>query len=166
MPEEAEMPAGRGELNPAFYKPIVRALRDGPRRVGDLLDLPEVEGRRDNPAELIGVLVGLEIAEPALRPGAEPGSAAIRFNRLAARRLSMTEPLGRGLGIASHRLGTGLFTSLGDLVVMERLMAGDTGLDEIMGALRDRTSQPERLREVVEHSLSVRMPLLRAAGVF
>ena len=47
-------------------------MADGPRRVGDLLELPEVEGKRDNPAELVGMLVGVGLAEPALRPGVEP----------------------------------------------------------------------------------------------
>ena len=54
----------------------------GPRRVGDLLAVPDLEGRRDNPAELIGILVGLDLAEPAARPGAEPTPQALRFNRV------------------------------------------------------------------------------------
>ena len=72
MPYEVEMPAGQAALNKAFYGPIAEAMAQGPRRVGDLLALPDLEGRRDNPAELIGILVGLDLAEPALRPGAEP----------------------------------------------------------------------------------------------
>ena len=106
LPLEAEMPAGRAELNPKFYRPIVDALADGPRRIGDLLQLPEVEGKRDNPAELVGILVGSELAEPAARPAAPPSAAAQRFNRVAARRLMQTEPISRPVGVASHRLGT------------------------------------------------------------
>ena len=44
-----------------------QAMATGPRRVGDLLALPGPGGRRDNPAELVGMLVGLDLAEPALR---------------------------------------------------------------------------------------------------
>ena len=75
MPYEADMPAGRAALNRSFYGPITEAMAAGPRRVGDLLALPDLEGRRDNPAELIGILVGLDLAEPAARPGAEPTRA-------------------------------------------------------------------------------------------
>ena len=82
MPYEAEMPAGRAALNRSFYGPITEAMATGPRRVGDLLALPDLEGRRDNPAELIGILVGLDLAEPAARPGAEPTPQALRFNRV------------------------------------------------------------------------------------
>ena len=49
MPFEADMPAGRAALNRAFYGPIAEALAAGPRRVGDLLELPNLEGQRDNP---------------------------------------------------------------------------------------------------------------------
>ena len=93
LPLEAEMPAGRAELNPKFYRPIVGALADGPRRVGDLLQLPEVEGKRDNPAELVGILVGSELGRAGVAPGrSRRPPAAQRFNRVAARRLMQTEP--------------------------------------------------------------------------
>ena len=82
MPYEADVPAGRAALNRSFYGPITEAMATGPRRVGDLLALPDLEGRRDNPAELVGILVGLDLAEPAARPGAEPTPQALRFNRV------------------------------------------------------------------------------------
>ena len=62
-------PAGRAELNRAFYGPITEALAAGPRRVDDLLNCPTLEGKRDNPSELIGILLGLDLAEPAYGPG-------------------------------------------------------------------------------------------------
>jgi hypothetical protein len=74
MPYEAEMPAGQAALSRSFYGPITEAMATGPRRVGDLLAVPHLEGRRDNPAELIGILVGLDLAEPAARPGASSAS--------------------------------------------------------------------------------------------
>lgn len=165
MPREAAMPAGSAELNQAFYQPIVQALRDGPRQVGDLLELPDVEGRRDNPAELVGVLVGLDFAEPAARPMAGPGDAALRFNRMMMQRLLKSEPLGRTVGIASHRLGTGLHASLCDLLVVHRLLEGDTDVDAMMQRLADRSADPSRLREALENSLNERMPMLRSAGL-
>ena len=84
-----------------------QAMTAGPRRVGDLLALPDLEGRRDNPAELIGMLVGLDLAEPAARPGAEPTPQALRFNRVTLANLSAHResraPDRRGEPRAGHR---------------------------------------------------------------
>ncbi|HYM29529.1 MAG TPA: class I SAM-dependent methyltransferase, partial [Steroidobacteraceae bacterium] len=124
MPFEADMPAGRAALSQGFYGPIARALADGPRRVGDLLELPTLEGRRDNPAELIGILVGLDIAEPALRPGAAPTQQAQRFNKVTMAKLLHTENLGRPIAAASHALGTGAPCTLFDLYVADRVQQG------------------------------------------
>jgi len=165
LPLDAEMPAGRAELAKEFYQPIAQALRDGPRRVKDLLALPDVEGRRDNPAELVGVLIGLAFAEPASRPAAGPGAAAQRFNRCMMQRRLPLEPLGTPVGIASERLGTGMHTALCDLLVMERLQAGDADVDAMLRELAEHTLDPDRLREALERSMRVRMPLLRAAGL-
>ena len=57
------MPAGRAALNRAFYGPITQAMAAGPQRVGDLLELPNLEGQRNNPGELIGILVGLKMSQ-------------------------------------------------------------------------------------------------------
>jgi len=166
LPLEAEMPAGRAELNPKFYRPIVGALADGPRRVSDLLQLPEVEGKRDNPAELVGILVGSELAEPALRPDAAPSAAAQRFNRVAARRLMQTEPPSRPVGVASHRLGTAAPAAVLDLVVMDRVLEGG-GVDDVMQFFNktNTVSDETRLRAIVTSSIEDRLPRLRASGV-
>jgi SAM-dependent methyltransferase len=166
LPREVEMPAGHAELNQGFYRPIVEALSSGPRRIGDLLALPEVEGKRDNPAELVGILVGLDIAEPMLRPGTGPGETALRFNRLAANRLLQTEPLGKVVGVACEALGTGMHTLLCDLVVIDRMQLGDADLDALVRTLGPRSADPEKLREVLQESLERRIPLLKTAGVF
>jgi hypothetical protein len=107
MPFEADMPAGRAGLSRTFYGPITEAMALRPRRVGDLLALPDLDGKRDNPAELIGILVGLDVAEPAARPGAAPGAQALRFNRVTTDTLGRTENFGRPLAAASYALGTG-----------------------------------------------------------
>src|ERR1700722_15116457 len=64
LPESVATPAGRAELNKEFYQPIVKALSTRPGRVGDLLQLPDLVGRRDNPAELISILIGADMVEP------------------------------------------------------------------------------------------------------
>jgi SAM-dependent methyltransferase len=168
LPLEAEMPAGRAELNPSFYQPIVRALADGPRRVGDLLQLPEVEGKRDNPAELVGILVGAELADLALRPDAQPSPAAQRFNRVAARRLVKTESLQRPLGAASYRMGTGAPASVLDMVVLDLTLEGQGSIDDILRFLEGviTVTDEARLRTVLEACILTRLPRLLAAGVF
>lgn len=165
LPTEAEMPAGQAELSQGFYRPIVRAMRDGPRRVGDLLQLPEVEGRRDNPAELIGVLAGLGFAEPAIRPAAEPGAEAVRFNRLVIEKMVSSDSLARTVGAASFRLGGGMSIPLGDLMVVDSLIQGSKDIEPLMQAYGGRAPDPDKLREVLERSLRERVPLLRAAGL-
>jgi SAM-dependent methyltransferase len=169
MPYEADMPAGKAALNRSFYGPITEAMAAGPRRVGDLLALPNLEGRRDNPAELIGLMVGLELAEPAMRPGAEPTPQARRFNRVAAARLSRSDPLGRPAAAASHALGMGAPCTLMDLFVMERVQAGD-GEANIDDWVRGVGASPDdeiatRLRQEFGKALRVKLPILRAQGV-
>jgi SAM-dependent methyltransferase len=170
MPFEAEMPAGRAALSRGFYGPITHALAAGPRRVGDLLALPEIEGRRDNPAELIGILVGLDIAEPALRPGAVQPAAALRFNRATTAKLMRTENLGRPIAAASHALGTGAPCTLFDLYVLERVQQGEgeAHIDEwvaFLGSNLDGEGR-DKLRDVFGRCLRDKLPGLRAAGVF
>jgi SAM-dependent methyltransferase len=169
MPFEADMPAGRAGLSRSFYGPITEALAAQPRRVGDLLALPDLDGKRDNPAELIGILVGLDVAEPAARPGAAPGEQAMRFNRVTTETLGRTENFGRPLAAASYALGTGAPATLFELYTIDRLLSGDSERN-IEDWVRDIGSNLDdegrgKLRQVFERSLRVRLPILRAQGV-
>jgi hypothetical protein len=169
MPFEVEMPAGRATLSPGFYGPITKALAAGPRRVGDLLALPTLEGKRTNPAELVGILVGLDLAEPALRVGAAPMAQALRFNRTTAANLVRTENLARPVAAASHALGTGAPCSLFDLYVLDRVLLGEgeAKIEEWvshLGANLDEERR-DRLRDVLSRCLRVKLPILRASGV-
>ena len=169
VPFEAEMPAGRATLSRSYYGPITEALVAGPRRVGELLSLPTIEGRRDNPAELIGILVGLYLAEPALRSRVEPDRQAQGFNRMTSANLMRTENLARPIAAATATLGTGAPCTLLDLYALERVLEGD-GEDRIDDWVRDlgaRLNEEEqgKLREALGRCLHVRVPILRAVGV-
>ena len=169
VPLQAEMPAGNAELSPKFYRPIANAMASGPRRVDDLLTLPGLEGKRDNPAELTGVMVGLGLAEIALRPGAEPSPQAARFNRLMTAELSRTENPGREFAAATNILGAGATCSLFDLYVLERTQDGE-GEDQIDDWVRHVGGNANdeargKLREVLTRCLRVRVPVMRAQGV-
>jgi SAM-dependent methyltransferase len=170
VPYEADVPAGRAALNRNFYGPITAAMTAGPRRVGDLLAVPDLEGRRDNPAELIGMLVGLNLAEPAARPGAEPTPQALRFNRVTLANLRRTENLGRQIAAASHALGTGAPCTLFELHVIERIQAGDSeaNIDDWVRDIGVNLDDAGRgnLREVFVKAFHVRLPILHAQGVF
>ncbi|HTW70442.1 MAG TPA: class I SAM-dependent methyltransferase [Acetobacteraceae bacterium] len=167
LPLEADFPAGKGELNPKFYQPVARALADGPRRVGELLQLPDIEGRRNNPAELVGILVGAALADPVLRPSAPPSPAASRFNAMAARWLMQIEPPDRPMAAASHRAGTPVPASVLDLVVLERSMASEGDMEalvrHVMGIAK--VTDEAKLREALASSIDTRLARLRAAGV-
>jgi SAM-dependent methyltransferase len=169
MPYEADMPAGRAGLNRAFYGPLTEAMAAGPQRVGDLLALSDLDGKRDNPAELIGMLVGLDVAEPAARPGAAPTEQALRFNRVTTEILGRTENFGRPLAAASYALGTGAPATLFELHAMNRLLSGDTEaqLDDWVHDIGVNLDDEGRgkLRQVFERALHVRLPILRAQGV-
>ena len=170
MPYEANVPAGQAALNRSFYGPITQALAKAPRRVGELLAIPDLDGRRDNPAELVGMLVGLELAEPALRAGAEPTPQALRCNRAMLASLGRTESFGRPLAAASHALGAGAPCTLFDLYVIDRLQAGEDGAQmdawiSDLGSNLDENGQG-RLRETFVRALRTRLPILRAQGVF
>jgi len=167
MPREGNFPAGKAELNPKFYQPVARALANGPRRVRDLLQLPEIEGKRDNPAELIGVLVGAALADVALRPDAPPSAVARRFNRMAARWLRPIEVPDRPMAAASYRLGMPAPASVLDLTVLEYTMAGEGTVEALMRCFATvaTINDEAKLGEVLSAAIENRLPRLRAAGV-
>jgi SAM-dependent methyltransferase len=166
LPLEVEVPAGQAQFNAAFYKPIVQMASRGAARVGDLLALPDVDGRRDNPAELLGMLVGVNLAYPVLRPGADPEPGAMRFNHVACRRLARSEALSRTVGLASHRLGNGAQGSLLDMLVLDQVQEGRAEIEGLLQLISPPPEGVEKVRAALEHSLKRRMPILRKAGVF
>lgn len=84
--------------------------------------------------------------------------------------LSRTENLGRPVAAASYALGTGAPCTLFDLYVIDRLQAGERE-DRKEDWVRDLGSnlddeERDKLRQVLDKALHVRMPILRAQGVF
>jgi hypothetical protein len=166
LPLEVQMPAGKAELNPDFYQPIVRAASKGPSLIKDLLALPDVEGRRHNPAELVGMLVGLELADLVTRPESGPGAEAMRFNSVTARRFVRSENLSRIIALASLPSGAGVTTGLLDLIVLERLRTGQTDMEALLRQISPVPEHEDKVRQTLDESVNKRMPFLRAAGVF
>ncbi|WP_419729088.1 class I SAM-dependent methyltransferase [Lichenicola sp.] len=111
--------SGTATLTPEFFRPVVQALGEGPRRVGDLLSIAAAAGQGQGGVgraiDLVGMLVGSGQAMVVTRPEASvdsAGSAAGRLNRAIAGRITADEPGPSGetgqCGLASTRLGAGL----------------------------------------------------------
>lgn len=165
---EADLPAGTANLERAFYGPVAAALEDGPRPVRELLALPDVVGRRDNPAELAGVLVGTDQAMPVVAPASAPDPRAVRFNQAAARRLVRPDSLNRHVALAGAGLGGALPCQTLDLYVCARLHV-DPAPDPDVWAnelAEDRDpAERDRLRAFLQRVLRERVPVWRRLGV-
>jgi SAM-dependent methyltransferase len=169
MDYEAEVPVGRATLEPAFYRPIVTALGEAPRRVRELIALPDVVGRRDNPAELIAMLVGTDQGVPVTPRPPSQDEPAIRLNRAVARRLVRPETLAAHFGLASTRFGAALYASGLELLVFAKLSANPREIDlDAWGAEatagREGTD-PEKLRKTLDSILEQRVPVWRQLGI-
>lgn len=165
---EAELPVGTAALERAFYGPIVAALDAGPRPVRALLTLPDVVGRRDNPAELAGILAGTDQAMPVAAPPGAPDPRAVRFNRAAARRFARPDDLNRRLALAGAGLGGALPCQALDLYVCARLHADpapdpDAWADEVAEG-RD-PAERDRLHVFLQRMVRERVPVWRRLGV-
>jgi SAM-dependent methyltransferase len=165
LPEAVTMPAGRAELNREFYQPIVDALAARPTRVRDLLALPNVIGRRDNPAELVAILMAAEMVEPTLRPGTAPGVEATRFNTASARRLRKREASNRPVVAASRPTGIPISIPMLALTLVEYINAGITDLDGLARTVEPGDNTEEAVRTAVQTCLDRFIPTLKNAGV-
>jgi hypothetical protein len=166
---EIEMAEGKASLQREFYGAAMAALGAGPRSVGELLALPETTARRDNPAELPGILVGTGQAVPVLRPEAGLTPTAVALNRIFAGAFGTLAQRGTTLALAASRLGAGLPASAVDLFVHERIQCGEdeTSLDAWTTLLGEglKPSVKDQLRQLLERTFSRRLPIFRAAGV-
>ena len=163
---EATLPAGQATLEQSFYKPVVAALGRAPLPVAELLSLSELEGRRDNPAELVGMLLGTGQAVLVARPGAAPERTAQRFNHTLAHALLRSGRSQTGAAMASFRLGAGLACVPVELLALD--MVAEQGEDDPTawavraGMAPDSATQ---FRPVSEALLEKRLPVWRLAGV-
>lgn len=166
---EVDMPVGKATLGAAFYKPVVQALTHGPRRIGDLLDMPQLAGRRDNPPELVAMLVGTDQAVVVARPDAASDAASVRFNAVTARRMFRPDQWGIGVALAAPRLGAGLPCSTIDLFLVDRVRAagGAVDPDALLLELGPQVPEEKRdeLRAAFARGLDLHLPLWHTAGI-
>jgi SAM-dependent methyltransferase len=168
---EIEMPAGKASLGEAFYRPVVRALAERPRRVAELLDLPEIAGRRDNPAEIVGMLVGTEQACIVSRPKVGMDGRARRFNAVAARRQVRLDKFSRPTAVAAPSLGAGFVCPVGGMFLIERITEAGGVIDpsawatELVPDPEPAAGLRERLTAQFAKTIESRLPVWRAAGI-
>lgn len=161
------VPAGEAGLEPRFYGPIMDRLAQGACAVGDLLDLPGIEGRRrDNPAELVGMLVGSMQAIPVSpTPGTKTGDA---LSHAIGARYEADGALNARGALASGVLGAGWPCTVPELAVWRRL-ASDQVIDLAGTAATLLPQGSEADREKMEVTLAgiaeTMPPLWRALGI-
>jgi SAM-dependent methyltransferase len=163
---EFEVPAGEARFERGFFGPIVAALAAAPQRVDALLALPDLP-RRDNPAEIVGMLVGSHQAIPVSGPAREPDDRIRGVNRAAARYFARPDNLDRGMALAACGTGAPVPCQMLDLFVADRLQSeaapDPDGWARALGADRPASEQ-DRLREFIERIIAERAPVWRRLG--
>jgi hypothetical protein len=164
---EFEVPAGQARFERDFFGPIVAALAEAPQRVDALLGLPGLP-RRDNPGELVGMLVGSHQALPVLGPASAPDQQAQLLNHVAGKRFLRPDNFDIGMALAASGTGSPLPCSMLDMFIADRLRIDGTG-DAAGWARELGPAQPqheqERLRDFIDRVLAERVPVWRRLGV-
>lgn len=185
-------PIGTVTGQPEFYFPLLEAIRDAPKTIGQLRAMPKVRERQ--PGEFIQaalLLMGGGFAHP-IQPGAEVpprGSGGRAKTRDGAARLNVAIINRLRMGVDLHRLAAPQIGSSVGIEVMEGLVIGQlldgTSRDPdalIDGVLNDvarsgrsllRDGKPLQnpaenrvlVGETVRSVLARRLPVLRSLGV-
>jgi SAM-dependent methyltransferase len=164
---EVAVPSGQAALERDFYGPILGALAQRPQTVRELLALADLP-RHDNPAEVVGMLVGTDHAMPVLGPPGAPLPQAERLNAVALRRLLRHGHLNTPMALALSGTGAPLSCPMLDLFLAVRLRDGQPA-DPARWAQELGPDQPEdergRLRDFIERILTERAPVWRRLGL-
>jgi hypothetical protein len=168
---------GAVELEPAVYGPMLDALSEGPRTVGELMDLPGVKGRsRASAVEVVSLLTAGGQVMPGLPgcPGSNPAALSINAETIAkagAARMAAQHP------VAAPLLGSGLHLPTldclclgapGDGQVVETCLRKAAESGEALLDDGQPVSDPDLLkaRLTAEVSLAAaRVPLLSRCGI-
>jgi SAM-dependent methyltransferase len=163
---EVDVPVGQANFQREFFGPVVAALAEAPQRVSDLLALPGLP-RRDNPAELVGMLVGSQQAVPVLAPPGEPLPSVRGLNRAAVRRFVRPDNLDTVMALAASGTGTPIACPMLDLFIADRLQDG--GRPNAAAWARELAAEhpdeQDRLCTFIERVIADREPVWRRLGV-
>ena len=177
-----QVPQGEATVNKDVYEPIFDALAEGPKTVGQLIDMDALRGHSDaKPAEVAGMLIGSGQALPAsARPGSD--AAAKRLNRALSYRARIFDTKAREV-FAAPMLGTGLDAGMIDRLCYAAIADGvEPAVDAITplvwepirarGESMNRDGRPveseaenlEIVGEMVARFVNDRLPLLTLTG--
>ena len=101
------MPVGKAAIERGFFGPIVPRSPKGRSGSATCWLFPNLP-RRDNPGELVGMLVGTGQALPLSGLPAEPEPQVLRLNALAARQFARLDNLTTSMALATSGTGTPL----------------------------------------------------------
>ncbi len=165
---EFDTSVGKAQMEEGRYRLILSRLREGPATVRELLDLPALPGRRDNPAELIGLLVATNHAVPLANPGSPLDQRSQGLNEaIFCSKLEADQPI-ETVSFAVPATGSGLNLSKLDAILVHELGAHPECSDPALLASRiARNPTPTALADVkiaVELFFNARAPLLRQLG--
>lgn len=163
---EFEVPVGKANFERDFFGPIVAALAERPQPVSELLSLPGLR-RRDNPAEVVGMLVGSQQAVPVIGPASDPGASVRGLNRAAAKRFVRPDNLDTVMALAAAGTGTPLPCPMLDLFIADRLYDGAPPDPAAWAGelAADYPDQQDRLGAFIEDVIAERAPTWRRLGV-
>ncbi|QCG96609.1 methyltransferase domain-containing protein [Azospirillum sp. TSA2s] len=172
-----QVPLGEATLEAKHYEPIFDALADGPRRIGELIDLPEVRraGGNLSAVEIAGMLTGSNQAIPVPNPPERvtPLPGVLAHNRAAANELATSEGR-KSSAFAASIGGAGLHVSTMEALLYDGLCEGvPETLDALVGHAMRRLAAPENaddasrkaIADSMDWCLRNSLPVWRKLGV-
>ncbi|MCG5240219.1 methyltransferase regulatory domain-containing protein [Azospirillum doebereinerae] len=172
-----QVPLGEATLEAKHYEPIFDALAERPRRIGELMELPEVRraGGKLSAVEIAGMLTGSAQALPVLEPAdrVTPLPSVLAHNRSAAAELATSEGR-KSSAFAASVGGAGLHVSVVEALLYDGLCEGvPEQVDALVVHAMKRLSAPENADDASRNAIAESMgwclrnslPVWRKLGV-
>jgi precorrin-6B methylase 2 len=166
---EFDAAGGKAQMSEPYYRAIFNRLHKSPAPVAELLALPDLQGQRDNPAELIAVAIstGQVVAVP--NPGAVLDERCRRLNVALLRRTFETAP-GQPAHMAVPATGGGTTLPFAEAIMVNELvndpdLQGAEALADRLAKKRIGGPDRGRLDAHVENFYRNDAPLLRNFGM-
>lgn len=118
-----KIPLGEAALSERSYEPAFRALAEGPRSIGELLDLPDAAGSTASPREMIGMLIGSRQAMTVTNENTDDAIAVARaYNTL---HLAACADNGRAVtALAAPAVGSAVTVTIFEMLAYEAISSG------------------------------------------
>jgi SAM-dependent methyltransferase len=166
---EFEAADGKAQMSEPYYRTVFNRLKRGPAKVAELLALPDLQGRRDNPAELIGVAVGTDQAIVVPNPGVTMDTTCARLNDVLLRAQFAAGNGGGPIHFALPAIGHGITLPNFEGMIVHELANHPEDVDDPrnMAARLAIQNPPEvraELAERLERFFANEAPMLRHFG--